>query len=179
MERLTAQDPSAEVIGQAMLAFVECTNSDEIAPLLTAQGLNRIEPQTWYPLQPYLNVFRAIIDQRSGAMFNLVSVGTKVSEMALLPPQMDSIETAMRMVDAGYQINHRNGNVGHMTANFLGPRMVEVVDSSCYPDDFMYGVLFGLARRFKSEGDDLVVRHMTDRPCRKQGADSCTYLVTW
>jgi hypothetical protein len=179
MEKLTAYDATAEVIGQAMLGFIECTNKDEIAPLLEAQGLTQIEPQKWYPLQPYLNVFKAIIDQRSGAMFNLVSVGTKVSEMALLPPEMNSIETAMRMVDIGYQINHRNGNVGKMTPNFVGPRTVEIIDSSCYPDDFMYGVLFGLARRFKAMNDDLVVRHEHSAACRKRGGESCTYRVTW
>lgn len=179
MEQLTAYDQNAEVIGQAMLGFIQCTNKDAIAPLLHEQGLDHIEPDQWYPLQPYLNVFKDIISRGDNAMFNLISVGSKVSEIAPLPPEMNSIQTALMMVNAGYQLNHRNGNVGTMTPQVVSDREILVVDTSCYPDDFMYGVLFGLARRFRAPQDNLVVRHVPDAPCRKHGGESCSYRVTW
>lgn len=49
-----------------------------------------------------------------------------------------------------------------------------------YPCDFDHGIISAMARRFQPK-DSLVVHveHMDSEPCRKQGADSCSYLVEW
>jgi len=54
-----------------------------------------------------------------------------------------------------------------------------VTASTPYPCSLTRGYLEGFARRFKSpDVKEILVRHDETTPCRRHGADTCTYIVT-
>ena len=49
-----------------------------------------------------------------------------------------------------------------------------------YPCDFDKGIIKAVAKKFKPKDSvNIIVEHDESAPCRKKGADSCTYLVSW
>ncbi len=179
MEALTAFDPRTEVLGQAMLALVECIRSDYILPILDRHGLSDIDREAWYPHQDWLDVFKDIASDPSAATPTLVAAGMKFAETAMFPPEISTLEDALIAINDGYQLNHRNGYAGEYAVVIMGPGHIQVIDHTPYPDDFTYGLIYALAHRFSPEGAYPIVRHDPDSPCRKQGADTCTYDVEW
>jgi len=45
-----------------------------------------------------------------------------------------------------------------------------------YPCDYDMGIITSFAKKFDKMA---TVRHAEHLPCKKKGADSCTYLVKW
>ena len=48
-----------------------------------------------------------------------------------------------------------------------------------YPCDFDRGLLDALGRRFEPANPYLDIVHHDNAPCKKSGADSCTYTIFW
>jgi hypothetical protein len=57
-----------------------------------------------------------------------------------------------------------------------GEREIISVCNTPYPCDLDRGILTAMARAYEP---NCRVAHDDSRPCRKRGADSCTYVVTW
>ena len=92
-KRYESFDPNAEIIGQNVLGFVECVNSDHILPHLKKHGLSEIDPGSWYPLQKWLDVLNDMTTA-GGAMFDFVSVGLQIAETAVYPPEVEQMPFA-------------------------------------------------------------------------------------
>jgi hypothetical protein len=179
MEKLIAFDPDAQVIGQAILGAAQCAQSDEILPILKAHGLDNVEPAEWYPHQIWLDFLRDVAQQSSlSATSNLVAIGMGVAETAPEAVESFTLETALLSMNVAYQMSHR-GEAGGFVITVVGERHIQVVDFSPYPDDFTYGFLYALARRFRPAGAHFAVIHDDLAPCRKKGDDTCTFHVTW
>ena len=77
-------------------------------------------------------------------------------------------------------MNHRDGDIGIYGFQSTGPKSAKMVCRNPYPCDFDQGIIEAMAIRFKPQDCPAVsVRHDDSAPCRQNGADSCTYLVTW
>ena len=49
-----------------------------------------------------------------------------------------------------------------------------------YPSDFDYGIIYRIVQKFRGpDSDELLVMLDDSKPTRKNGADSCTYLIRW
>jgi hypothetical protein len=177
MAEYVSFDPNVEVLGQSMLSVI-AGMSASARPLLAKYGLDKLEAEKWYKLQPILDFYREI-SQSKNAKLNLTSTGTKVPENAIFPPEIDSIQKAFLSLDDAYHINHRNGDIGHYTPTVVNSRQIDVLAETPFPCDLDYGIILGLARRFKPANGVLAVYHDTNTSCRKKGADSCLYHVTW
>jgi hypothetical protein len=174
MSKYTAFDPQSQVIGQSTLAFVQCVNSDEIRPFLAKHGFSQIEPDQWYPLQAWLDVLSDISTQGTNAMFDFVSVGMKISELALLPPQMFQMpfeEAFLQFSTSGYYMNHR-GNVGEVSIERVSPGHLRTTLRTPYPDDFLYGIQYGAARRFMPQAQPFTLEYDPNLPSREQGGET-------
>lgn len=178
MELFKASRSDTLVSGQAVIAFIECSNRSDIWDILEQHGLIEIDPKQWYMQQKWLDVLRDITSDTNG-MFNLVSIGMKIAETAPLPPHVNSIETALTSMNEHYHISHQNEDVGGMEVEITGKRYITITSWTPYPDDFEYGVIYGMARQFLPRDSNLVVRHSEHHDCRKHGGRSCTYHVTW
>ncbi len=173
-------DLNAEVIGQNMSAFVECINKDHILPFLEKHGLSQIDPQTWYPLQDWLNVLNDMLDA-GGAMFDFVSVGMKIADTAVYPPEVEGLPFAdfVMMIPQVYQMQHRHGDVGEEQARQLGDQHLQLYMRTPYPDDLAYGVVWGMARRFLPPGTHFVIAYDEAEPRCDQGGDHTILDIQW
>jgi hypothetical protein len=143
--------------------------------VLEAHGIADVDPDEWYPLQTALTALREF-----SQMANLVSMGQRIIDNAKFPlDQMTSIARALELIDQAYHMNHRNGEIGYYRAEAVGDRHIVIVAENPYPSDFDYGLLWAIATRFQPADADVVVELDLDQPTRREGADSCTYHITW
>ena len=85
-----------------------------------------------------------------------------------------------RSINIAYHMNHRGGEIGTYGFQSTGPRSATMVCRNPYPCAFDRGIIEAMAARFKPDDSVAVsVQHDDSAPCRRHGADSCTYLVTW
>lgn len=170
----------AEVLGQAMLAFVQSVNFDEFQKILEQHNLNKIDPEKWYHQQIWLDVFNDI-DQKKGASSNLVSIGMKVIETMATPPEFDNMPflDQLRAFGGAYQANNRGKGIGEIQTEVLSDTHVIMHDGTPYPDDFVYGAYYAMARRFLPEGTQFSVYFDETAPKRKDGAKESLVHIKW
>lgn len=188
-----------EVSGDSLGAIVDgFKNYPTVAmKYLSKFGLVKSEPdkapvidrQGWYPLDKWLLAYEGIANEIG--YNSLYTIGRKIPENAQFPPHINDIYSAVGSIDVAYHLNHRkNGSVmfdmqtgmmlegiGHYKSEPVsGENRIICVCENPYPCDFDRGIVSAMAARFEP-GSKTV--HDNDAPCRKKGADSCTYIVWW
>jgi hypothetical protein len=173
MAQYMAFEPEVEVSGAVLLSLITGTQ-ERIVPILVQHGITGVQAGGWYPKQAMLDALREF-----GQMADLVSIGMRIPDLAQWPPEIQTIWDAFEALDTAYHMNHRGGRIGHYRVEKTGEQALTVVVENPYPCDFDYGLMYGLARRYLSPGVNLRVGHDDSAPCRKKGAESCRYVVTW
>lgn len=194
MAQFKAMAENVEVNGETVLSIAEgmSFSKSEALRILAENGIKDPKPGMWYPQQSWLNAFE-VIAKKIGAN-TLFLIGMKIPENAKFPPQIDSIEKALPAIDVAYHMNHRingellfnpaNGQmkegIGHYGFKKTGEKEAVMECNNPYPCDFDRGIIEAMAKRFKPQGTILVsITHSDNMPCRKNGADSCTYKIKW
>jgi hypothetical protein len=186
MAEYTSFEPRVEVLGEAVDAFVNgfpAEFRESGLAILAKHGIADPRHGQFYALQSFLDAMREIGDNYSGQM--LFRIGQQIALHAKLPPEIDSLEKSLASIDVAYHMNHRAGNIGNYrygreesSAHAMNKALM--VCANPYPCAFDRGVIEGFAQRFKPpQCLDVVVRHDDSRPCRRQGGDSCTYIISW
>jgi len=157
--------------------------------LKSNQNINELDRTAWYPQEAWLLAFEAIANEVG--VNSLYGVGRLIPENSTFPPEMTDVISALGAMDVAYHLNHRkNGivmfdpltghmleGIGHMLATpVANESRVVMVCEDPYACDFDRGIIAGLANRFDPSAKTL---HDNSAPCRKKGADSCTYIVWW
>jgi hypothetical protein len=160
--------------------------------ILADNGIDQPRPGQWYSQQAWLDSFQTISNRIGPA--TLFVIGQKIPENAQFPPSLDTIEKALPAIDVAYHMNHRlrgetlfnpgtgqmKEGIGHYTFTKTGPSRGEMVCDNPYPCEFDKGIIDAMVRRFKPSGSIVAeVIHDDRAPCRKKGADSCTYAISW
>jgi hypothetical protein len=177
MAQFVAFNPHVEVSGQSMLITFEAMG-DVIRPMLAKHGFSDIDPDTWYPQQPYLDFFREIASGDFQSVLDLVSIGTQVPKLAFWPPEIKTVTDALFALDEAYHMNHRNGDIGHYRATQLDKQTVEICCENPYPCDFDYGTIYGIGHMYLPHQGNFRVEHVPG-DCRKHKGDACTYVARW
>jgi hypothetical protein len=154
------------------------------------QGKNvLIERDAWYPLDKFLAAFESIATEVGSR--GLYQYGQHLPKYAPFPPSITDIRSALASIDVAYHMNHRkNGKVmfdpatgqmlegiGHYACKMSpNEKKITLVCENPYPCDFDRGIITSMAARFEKVSR---VVHEERTPCRKNGADSCTYTITW
>lgn len=184
----------AEVSGDAILAVLTGmeTFTTLARKILSQCGIEDPQAGRWYRQQDWLDAFK-LIAERVGPT-TLRTIGRRIPETAQWPPGVDSVEKALQSLDVAYHMNHRiggkvlydpvtgdmRGDIGHYSYEHTGERSATVVCESPYPCIFDQGVVEALVKRFKPADSLLVtVEHDDTAPCKRNGADSCSYHVSW
>jgi hypothetical protein len=153
-------------------------------------GMAVLEPEKWYPLDAFLRAFDRI--QNEFGEFTLRQAGLYMHKKAT--PASDTtfkdISSAFATLDMGYHYNHAKNNqamfnpqtgqmtegIGHFKARTVpGKNQVHCDADSVYPCAFQEGIVQGLAQRFDPQAR---VTHDA-KSCRKKGAATDTYTITW
>jgi len=152
------------------------------------QGLDDLDITVWYPEDAFLRAFEAITNEVG--VNSVYGVGRQIPDTARFPP-MTGILMALDSIDIAYHMNHRkNGKVmfdsqtgtmlegiGHFVSKPVANenRSIMVCETP-YPCDFERGLISAVANKLDPAAR---TAHDNSAPCRKNGADSCTYIVWW
>jgi hypothetical protein len=181
MPQYKAFGPDAEVYGAAMLAFVKSINFTEFEAILHEHGLHEIEPERWYPQQVWLDIFSEISSQFNSSP-NLVSIGMKIAETAPVPPEVQALPFEQIMLgfnEGSYLANNRGKDIGCIEASLLEAKHLLMTDKTPYPDDFVYGAYYGMAKRFLPRGTKFTVKYDERTPRREQGGSETPVHIIW
>lgn len=174
--------PNVEVNGQTILAFVNGIPAfkSTMVGILAKHGLEDLSSEAWYLQEKWLNAFKEI-----GEVYGsntLFAIGKVIPEHAIFPPEINNLESALNAIDVAYNMNHRNGEIGYYKMiNFQSDLRLAIIECrNPYPSDFDRGIITTMALRFKPVDSIIVdVKLDENKPTRKNGAEGCTYHVTW
>lgn len=142
-----AKFPDAEIRGAQLIAIRHAIGPVAEA-YFTKSGLSDIRPDEWYSMTTYLNVIYDIVEHEEAVMANLVSIGMKTVEHAHLPPEVDTLEKGLHAMQMGWKMNTRNADTVIWSAQKVDENTFICSNSSPFPADQEYGILYGFARKF-------------------------------
>jgi hypothetical protein len=184
MTEYKVSSPNAELLGGMIYslwtAFPEGFQ-DMIKKVLAKHGTVDVVPENWYRLQPVLDALKEI--EGSHGHYLLRDVGQQAAERAPVPPEIGSLKAVLFSLNPTLHKFHRGGNVGGYEVKeeqtTQGLTRYQVIASTPYPCSLTGGYLEGFAKRFgASDWKEVLVRHDEASPCRRQGAETCTYILT-
>jgi hypothetical protein len=194
-----ALEPGIEASGASIGAFVEAFKlfPSVIVRKLTRHGVGKavgkqdieVDPNAWYPQESWLAAWEEIAAEIGPRACH--QIGRHLPKHAPFPPTVTDIYAGIASVDVAYHLNHRKrgkpmfdmstgakasgiGNYGFQPVS--GERKIVSVCDNPYPCDFDRGILSEIASKFERASR---VTHNDQAPCRKNGADTCTYTITW
>jgi hypothetical protein len=173
--------PTVEVAGDSALAFVNAIPAyrDTMVTILKKNN-TVLESGKWYKQGAILNVLKEV-GEKYGSN-SLFSIGKAIIDHAKLPPFINTLETALNSVNEAYKLNHRNGEIGYYKVlEYNSKNRFAVMECrNPYPSYFDKGLITAFTRRFKPADSILVDVKLDDHlPSRVNGADSCTFRITW
>jgi hypothetical protein len=178
--KLYSCDPETKVIGQNVLGFVENVQRDEIQPILKKHGLEKIDPDVWYPLQKWLDVLKELSIHNS--MTNFVAIGMGISQTAPLPPGILDLPFEaffLQALPTAYHMQHKDGDAGIIQAEKVSDTTIKMTVITPYPDDLEYGVTYGFARRIAPANMKFTVSYDSAIKRRDDGGEKTVILVNW
>jgi hypothetical protein len=176
----TWHDPNVEVLGVQVLNFVGCAQNDDIAPFLSKHGLTNVRTDQWYPVQLWLKVLTDIAASQNG-MMNLTSLGMKMADVIFVVPDYAhaDYEQIIMNYDHYYQRYHRNGDAGQHRPLKIAEKHLMVGARVPYPDDLIYGILYGVTRRHLPSETQFVVYYDDTTPRHDLGGEWTKIHVEW
>jgi hypothetical protein len=196
MEQQLVIDPGVEVSGASIGSMLDAFQQypSIVTKYLLQFGLvsgkqSQIDRAAWYPLAKWLTVYNAIA--KDVGVNSLYTIGKKVPENIELPPQVTDIRSMFGSLNIAYHLNHRkNGElmfdtstgkkqegIGNVICEMAsGEQRLTLKFENPYPCEFDRGLIHSFATRFEPAAR---VVHDNAAPCRKKGASSCTYVVSW
>ncbi len=180
MAQLTTTASGIEVSGDTVLAMTKGMRGfrKRLRHLLAERGVNNPQPNHWYSQDDLLDLFEAF--PASVGPFMISDMGAQVAHDAKFPAEIDCVAKALTQLDALYRAGHRGARMGSYIFQKTGEDSGTLVCSTPYPCDFDQGLIEAVASRFRGRTPGKVtVQHEEAAGCRKQGGESCTYVVQW
>jgi len=180
MSQFRAFSPNLKVNGESVLVILKGMGTFKIyaEKILAERGLTSPQAGKWYSKQAFLDAFQ-LISEKLGPHTMFV-IGKEIPNNSLFPPQIQSVEGALSMLDKAYHMNHMGGDIGYYRFKKTGVKEGVMECKNPYPCDFDRGLIEGTAKKFKSKDDGFIrVIHDNSGPCRKRGEDSCLYHIHW
>jgi hypothetical protein len=136
------------VLGVAIRAFKAGISSDNLMPLLEKYGFaGEIEDQGWYERRDFLAMLEEAA--QSSPPIDFISIGLQAVRLVPFPPDIASVEEALRSYDPAYRATHQNLPEGDgLEIERLNESAYLVIDRTPYPTNCSYGVVFGLVERY-------------------------------
>ena len=175
-------DPSAEVKGVEVSSIAQAADhlstvfGERIEEMLAANGLADVRPNSWYPLQSYLDVIRAV-DRRIGEK-TVFYIGKKLPELTEWPSGVETVIEGMESISGAYETVHRGGDIGYYRVESVTDGELRLRCKNPYPCALDRGIIRGTGEQF-SPPTAYVGLAEQGTGCRADGAEECVYEVTW
>jgi hypothetical protein len=152
-------------------------------------GNYSFEEGKWYPIEKGLLLYSKVMEQVGPRTLKII--GSKITESAVFPPQIQDIHSALQSINIAYHMNHRkNGivmfdpltgrkldGIGEYKAESIpGEKKIIFYSENPYPSEMDEGLILGMAKRFESTANIVLVSENTSR---RNGGESCEFHVTW
>ena len=144
---------------------------------LSEAGLPEVKPDGWYKQQNWLDAFKLISEKIEKN--TLKAIGQSIPENAKFPPQIQDIHSALAAIDMAYQMNHRNGEIGFYKYSKVAENEAVVHCKNPYPSEFDEGIVTSMATKFAKTGQYPKVTLDRNKETRRNGGESCTFIVKW
>ncbi|MBI1256211.1 MAG: hypothetical protein GC204_01950 [Chloroflexi bacterium] len=179
MRNLTC-DPKLEMLGLNLSAFIDNIQAEEIDPVLQKYGLTQIDPYKWYSAPVWLDALNDLQEQ-SNMTSNMVAIGMEIGRIVPMPPgkELSLAEVLAIWNDALYQPLFRNGDAGFIKLQKLSDTHYVTIHENIWPDDFSYGIAYGLARRFLPRGTGFKVYYDEQIPRMDEGGKATHLHIAW
>jgi hypothetical protein len=149
VKKYQASSPDALVSGLALLPLFLGLFTDDYAPILERMGLAADALEEWYPQQFVLDVLKAVQDSMRNQLV-LVSVGLKWA--GDLPPEFDHFPEFLDLLGDIYEASSLDlGEGDALRVRWIDPCFCQITNSTPYPDDLIYGYLYGNAQRYATK----------------------------
>ena len=172
-------DPNAQVLGKTLLNSILGLPSfaqKNMLAILEGQQIKNLDATKWYSIQSVIAVYdRIATDFGPHTVFDL---GKTILADAQFPPEVNSIENGLNLIDTAYNMNHKNGYVGFykMICHDVEEKKIIMQCYNPYPCDFDRGIFTAMARKFQS-GVKVVVD--STKPTKKKGGNESWYIVSY
>ena len=175
MAEYRAFDPKVEINGKTVMSALDAVWNKKVAlEILARHGIQNIKPNSWYPMQSFLNVLREISGEFGDR--ELLAVGRKIPFWADFP-KIKNLHDGLSKIDIAYHNNHRGGEIGHYRYTKLAENKGRMICDNPYPCRFDQGIFHGLAENFDIK--DLKITHREISLCRRYGNILCDYILEW
>ncbi len=176
MAEFISFDPGVEVSGHVVFSTLAAPD-EQTKPVMERYGLGDVDPESWYPLQALLDVLQELAER---GHFNMVAIGMTIPDVAMFPPEINTIEDALILLGEAYQMNHRGGEIGEYVFKKTGEQIGEMLCRNPYPSDFDYGLIYRLIQKHRpDDSSKFQVARDDSISNRKNGGDACIYHVSW
>jgi hypothetical protein len=151
---MAASEP--QVLGSSVKAFIAGV-SGNAGPMLAKYGFDgEIDEQAWYSQEKYAAMMTELAD--SSFITDMVSIGLQISRHVPLPPQINSVESILALLNDAYHMNHRQLPPGEgWEYRQIDHKTHYVISRNPYPENFSYGVVYGFVERFAPKGSHFSV----------------------
>lgn len=150
MKKFTASSSFALVSGQSLTTFYHTPSLEAHLDILKPFGLDQIDPSEWYLQQTVLDVLQTIKDSLQDWRI-LIMVGEEIIQHAF-QPNITTVQRALAELDTIHSMNHRDiSPLEHIGAVIIDEDYAVAFNATPYPDDLIYGYLWGLMRKFAPE----------------------------
>lgn len=168
-------DPDASVLGRVMVGILNSLEHEAVLQVLNTYHLATVDPDSWYPMQMWGRVLRALTPQ-----CEMVHLGRTLITHLPLPAEVKrlSLPDALYRFDDLYHKTHQ-GSVGHFDVQMLNERHALLEANVPYPDDMIYGMLWQLCQRCLPPATPFNVSYDRRTPPRKQGGQVTRLHVRW
>jgi hypothetical protein len=172
--------PNAEVSGAIMSAIFNHYRRDEVLESLQKHGLDYFDADKWYPVDQFINLL-AEWSKMPSFMSNLVSVGMAMIYHVDTPDNMDSLSSVDKLLMLGdlHLSQHRNGDVGAYVVNRVGEKAICYTETLIWPDDMIYGYLYGAAQRYLGYGVHFTLAYDSSHIRQDMGGQSTILNLKW
>jgi len=172
--------PGAEVTGAVMTAIFNHYRREAVISSVKAHHMDDLDPEGWYAVDEFIHLLKDWM-RHPNSMTNLVSVGMAIIyhiEESGEPYGPEPLDNLLRLGDL-HLAHHRYGEVGAYTVTQVGEKHIQFLEDMVWPDDMIYGYLYGAAQRYLERGTYLTLSYDPKHKRQEFGGDSTIFHLIW
>lgn len=172
--------PKAEVSGAVMSAIFNHYRRDKVIDSLKQHRLDYFDAEQWYPVDQFINLL-AEWSKLPEIISNYVSVGMAMIYHIELPDHIERLDGEAKLPLLGdfMMSQHRGIGAGEFTAHSTNPGTIIYTETTVWPDDIIYGYIYGAAKRYVGKDKHFTLRYTNDHTHQDAGGDSTVLKLQW